>query len=122
MREIKFRAWDKMESKMIMFPTNEGLFSRIGLDYGSKCLRYELMQYTGLKDNNGKEIYEGDVVDCGVREGKSEVVFLNGCFGYYRPSSFGRTFTTNCYESLNNCEIIGNIHEHPELLTDVKGE
>lgn len=125
MREIKFRAWDKVFKRMLVagdinLPdlTCNGCpiepHTRKNLS-----MEMELMQFTGLLDKNGKEIYEGDVIDCGMHEGKSEVVYLNGCFGYYRPSSFGRTFTTNCYDSLNNCEVIGNVYEHPHLL---KGE
>ena len=118
MREIKFRAWDKDGKKMVfdVVPFKTECWHYVGLTGEHGYLEnFKIMQYTGLKDKNETEIYEGDVVDCGMREGKSEVVFFNGSFGYYRPTTMGRTFTTNCYDSLSNCEIIGNIYETPTL-------
>ncbi|WP_447579949.1 YopX family protein [Acinetobacter baumannii] len=61
MREIKFRAWLPTNNRMYEFDENESLgdhFNRLIYGFG----KFELMQYTGLKDKNGKEIYEGDIV------------------------------------------------------------
>ena len=77
---------------------------------------YPLMQYTGLKDKNGTEIYEGDVVSLG-NIGKCTVVWNSGWFGFdcgdphippYAPFEVDT--------ELEGSEVIGNIHENPELL------
>ena len=79
---------------------------------------YELMQYTGLKDKNEKEIYEGDIVnilDENTNEDESYVVKYSDIDGRYELEGegyilhFGNIFSYQC-------EIIGNIYDNPELL------
>jgi len=124
MREIKFRAWVK-EKKAI--------FEVILIDYVTKKVTYivertghllnirhdkfndvELMQYTGLKDKNGKEIYEGDIVT--LHNSKYKVIFNSKEARFVlRDDEFEMNipFTNNNNERM---EIIGNVYENPELL------
>ncbi|WP_367386966.1 YopX family protein [Bacillus vallismortis] len=122
MREIKFRAWDENSQEMIyeVGITPEGIPYSIpenaeGCDQFNYFLTCHKMQYTGLKDKNGREIYEGDIVVDG-RENSAEVVFDDGCFcviGY-----LGDLRTHPLRDSLfcgERFEVIGNIYEDPEL-------
>lgn len=123
----KFRAWDKISDKM--FPV---MMIDFGQSYvmieeinGLWCERdfddIELMQYTGLHDVHGKEVFEGDIVKIpedydkfGRNAGEIlKVAFDSGCFRLKRPNSKGRGFY---FEDDNTVEIIGNIYENPELL------
>jgi len=118
MREIKFRAWDKYQKKIydviaIDFKAHTVKvfeFDRIG-SYcsGNIDLPFEsisLMQYTGLKDKNGKEIYEGDVVDRYYDSPDTEL--------YREVIEDIRVYC--CFDCVY--EVIGTIHESPELLKE----
>ena len=117
-REIKFRAWDSEQKKMadsfglsdIADSYDCGYFVNYnfdGVDVAYEKPHIHLMQFTGLKDKNGKEIYEGDVVvaDVGYGTFNAEVKWMHAIqlypFNHSDPSE---------------CEIIGNIYENPELL------
>ena len=130
MREIKFRAWngvkmwypetltpDKTETDLTFYNPMRGI--GWGL-YDSKYQNrfasgeyHELMQYTGLKDKNGKEIYEGDV----IKDSQGDVGYVM----YHESENSAEYIITTdgengwyFWDSEPN-EIIGNIHENPEL-------
>ncbi len=129
MREIKFRVWDKRKGRMRFGNDNLliGLGGLLFWDVGYKepdmlgeeeRQDYELMQYTGLNDKNGVEIYEGDIVVvdfCDIPDdnplhhtGAVEWDVINAAW-----SISDYDFMFNYYEAL---EVVGNIHESPELL------
>lgn len=112
-REIKFRAWDKANNMMIDMHAME-YFARTETRAQT---RFELMQFTGLLDKNGKEIYEGDIVNCedtdtkfGKVYKKIKISFYNGEFG------IGDELIHLGIKHLSMIEIIGNIYETPHLL------
>ena len=126
MREIKFRAWDDADG----VHRDEGCMS-----YGITditCDAAHIMQYTGLKDKNGKEIYEGNIViDVMGPIGKSKPLLMVEYGGQWGHAGFVLTglerFSNEVVEYSedvlnqkwdNNLEVIGNIYENPELLED----
>ena len=129
MRETKFRAWDKVNNLMIRnvcFISFE--HSDLCTDTGLR-LRYtdeaDLMQYTGLKDRNGKEIYEGDIVELSDYDGCSDKASIEWGSGKYELSktmSIGN-FGGHDFNFLRNfmqVKIIGNIYENLALLTELR--
>ena len=115
MREIKFRAWNKEKAKMDKnFRFDE--FNDVN-DYFADD-DFVFMQYTGLKDKNGKEIYEGDI----AHFRKLNDTKLIGEIKYYENGAgFLITAKGRCTEYLNSVyvlEVLGNIHENKELLDE----
>ena len=127
MREIKFRAWfeghmyeiakldfwgdpDQATCDMARMSLNEDGYEE---EFEVYLHEVELMQYTGLKDKNGKEIYEGDIV-------KTEVigVGLRDCKVIYDDyeQRFMAVYGTTKIKLSDSMEVIGNIYENPELL------
>ena len=117
MREIKFRAYCK--KRKAIFDVTGILFDRsdvvIQVLPDTNALvnieNIELMQYTGLKDENGREIYEGDIVKC-FRDSVSVVCMKMDAWGLVTNGIGFKPF----YEIYGHCEITGNIYENPELL------
>lgn len=115
MRKIKFRAWHSKYGYSSPFGIgghpewNDGMT----VSYFSSVCQFE--QFTGLLDKNGKEIYEGDILKESVllsEKGEtinSQVIWSNGRF--IANGTIGA-------RSSANSEIIGNIHETPEILND----
>lgn len=128
-REIKFRAWDKKRKRYakVIQTTNQGWKGYRDKTYitnGIMCFskwvlsRFIIEQYTGLTDKNGKEIYEGDIVkmpDWQVKPKYEKVRFAKLSCGF-------EPFVCGCFECIapdgEEVEVIGNIHENPELLED----
>jgi len=128
MREIKFRAWDKKEKKMykpvyqaykgklfyLTLNIYNGVLLLMGMSgaFASKDIddRFELMQYTGLKDKNGKEIYKGDILKYNNRN--YQVDWVDDC-GMFHAWTIGYCIQGGLF---SYSEVIGNIHENLELL------
>lgn len=133
-REIKFRAWDKTYNFM-SYKVLVGNTDTTDENYTAHCIWVDsekvdykrepgwmnfdelsdiaLMQYTGLKDKNGKEIFEGDIVQFkSIRDiiERYEVVYTN-----YGEWAIGMHRLSMRFKS---CEIIGNIYKNPELLEE----
>ena len=123
-REVKFRAWLKEEKKMVNVET---------IDFTDKSTQYleknkiidayllrrmifddiELMQYTGVKDKNNKEIYEGDIIICKYGpQIAMEVKWVDE--GFRTLGKYDRDNYVGFVK--NSAEVIGNIYENPELL------
>jgi uncharacterized phage protein (TIGR01671 family) len=151
MRDIRFRAWDKKKKEMF-YPTKlffiDGWLTCIDNNKPRECnseleridetyylesrepeFDAALMQFTGLLDKNGVEIYEGDIVryDLGDREAELEgeenrydyasVIFENGSFLSINHDGFSVDYLIDFSQEME-WEVIGNIHENPELLED----
>lgn len=125
MREIKFRAWDNITETMSPASTLNQLLTsatRLGVTLDGSMT---LMQYTGLKDKNGVEIYEGDIMESrylplSERDYRKFVVeSLGWAFVATPEDRYPDNSQSNFFANhASNFEVIGNIYENPELLND----
>ncbi len=133
MREIKFRAWDKNFNEMadvlsIDFNTEDAYIKwKDGLQETRDFSEVELMQFTGLYDKNGTEIYEGDIVKVSTDNFREDTIHfikygidqdypafdIEPCLDYAESNSLQYLMV---WKDVYTIEIIGNIHDNPELL------
>ena len=122
-RTIKFRAWDKTLNKIHSWSTIENHFT---LEELLDDNFFEAMQYTGLKDKNGVEIYDGDYIRYSTRTINGSI-FTHVCRVFQHESGTWRIEgyheDNHSYETKGTvyaahliCEVIGNIYEHNHLL------
>nr|DAS36619.1 MAG TPA: YopX protein [Caudoviricetes sp.] len=135
MREIKFRAWDKNDKRIFIDPQMIDFYNKkIGymqyqteympdtsysIPVGFEEFEYsELMEWTGLYDKNGEDIYEGDIIFESFGEKYYKVIFENGSF----KAEFNGDFDEYSFDLIDvvaqGCEIVGNIYENPELIKE----
>ncbi len=134
MREIKFRAWEIEDKKYypvikLWFDSQVGKpdsaelwLSRYANEIADIPEQIELEQYTGLKDKNGKEIYEGDIIrekwhDSETHMGRDRIAKVEFFCDSYICCFRGGVVTLGLLAA-GNIEVIGNIHENPELIGD----
>lgn len=120
---IKFRVWDKIGKKMIDWKdvnlTKEVgdneifVFEPTGM-FADIILEPIIMQSTGLKDKNGVEIYEGDIVENEYKE----IGFIKNCNDAFCFNRKERNFYLSGIGAGSPFKILGNIYQHPELLED----
>ena len=125
MRDIKFRAWDKVVKNMVPIKTidfgKDGAecavdFCDINGDLTGKNPEWVLMQSTGMKDKNGVEIYEGDVLFHPL-QGRRKVFYpYSETVASYGLRNIDNGFGSTLQDSNAVWEVIGNIYESPELL------
>lgn len=128
-RVLKFRAWDIRNEVMFTQKPKQllsvflHLIEQDTIEGGEK---FELMQYTGLKDSKGVEIYEGDITHAKDAKTIFKVVFDKGTFGFAIHHTHDKEIASNPNGMLpmhsvlanggNNFEVIGNIYQNKELL------
>ena len=131
MREIKFRVWDKSSSQMSIETISLSDWGDYLIDFKDGAVDVAAdyvvwLQYTGLKDKNGMEIYEGDVIRVKHDDGRYDIGNIvygsKGAFCLHLPN-VGTGIKTPLLNYIHGImfaefdfEVIGNIYEHPELL------
>lgn len=117
MREIKFRVWNVISKKMLGWGAIFDLPAWEIFPGTPEQRPYNVMQYTGLKDRNGKEIYEGDILSISDRKCYNQVVYFDKD-GFYCTDEFALSELIRSRH--RSFEVVGNIYENPELLEMAK--
>ena len=125
MREIKFRAWDINIKQMDYNPYGDEYLCEgtpindIFTEKTQKSMNFILMQFTGLKDKNGKEIYEGDICrTIDYKKQKDGSTIMSEKYAFYKniEIKYFLTIPFCGFRLQEDYEVIGNIYENPELL------
>ncbi|AYG28939.1 YopX family protein [Lactiplantibacillus plantarum] len=130
---IKFRAWDKVQNKMLL-PDNiefihgqaywaeastdgQDEYANDGRVDGISAL-FELEQFTGLKDTSGKDIYEGDIIKSNYKYAQPKVsqIIIEDGNSYILGEDLATGNEMLVSEHVGEIEVIGNVHENVELL------
>lgn len=121
MRQIKFRAQDIASNKWLYGDLRHHkddvcIFEQGGTK-GEQVKRDTVGQFTGLRDINGKDIYEGDILDVNYADEESylEVRFVRGVFAFLWDGDLDDEFPCNA-PTHEWAKVIGNIHDNPELI------
>lgn len=124
MRTIKFKCWDKELNRFVIYEPHISIDLNgniYNLQNGEGRDRYELVQFTGLLDRRGREIYEGDIyqypIAVGYHEDTDEYEF-GAALSIVEYSTFaGRPAIGYRFHAFSkDCEVVGNIYENPELI------
>lgn len=124
MKTIKFRAWDKRSKQLLPIHVIDFESNKINI-YGreNSIESVKLMQYTGLKDKNGTDIFEGDILEVEKNEDGTYKGTINGKTFFDRFQGYSSKIKVEGMHDIdtlrywnNRVRIIGNIYEDPELL------